>query len=315
MRYILDDLGFIEAVSCNHFNCEGKSKNLLNLSSFVTQTMNGITFTNNGNGSITINGTASTGFGVNFVKLVLKKGTYHLSLNATTPTDFYVYDYDTNTNILNKETTSTLTKDYENIGFDTWINQGITFNNITIYPQIEVGDIATTFSPYGIVEKSCNEYTGAIPEGYESLDDWVLNANIRAYKIANKNLVFDATRDAELEAEWAKAGRIEDYSTEEKIIGSWIDGKSLYRKVISLGNLPNATTKEIATGLSNVIVTKITGYARTSGTNIPLPYIDTGSAANGIMFITRENGSKLIVTAGTNRSAWIGYVSLEYTKI
>lgn len=52
--------------------------------------------------------------------------------------------------------------------------------------------------------KSCTEYTGAIPEGYESLDDWVLNANIRAYKIEDGNLVFDEARAAELEAEWVE---------------------------------------------------------------------------------------------------------------
>lgn len=50
--------------------------------------------------------------------------------------------------------------------------------------------------------KTCTEYTGAIPEGYETLADWVLNANIRAYKITNGNLVYDANRDAALQAEY-----------------------------------------------------------------------------------------------------------------
>lgn len=52
--------------------------------------------------------------------------------------------------------------------------------------------------------KSCTEYIGAIPEGYETLDDWVLNANIRAYKIVDNNLVYDANRAAALEEEWAE---------------------------------------------------------------------------------------------------------------
>jgi hypothetical protein len=51
--------------------------------------------------------------------------------------------------------------------------------------------------------KTCTEYTGAIPTGYETLDDWVLNANIRAYKLnASGNLVYDANRDAALQAEY-----------------------------------------------------------------------------------------------------------------
>ena len=124
------------------------SKNLLNISSFETKTLNGVTITNNGNGSITFNGTASISFGLNLIKFALKAGTYHLSLNKQIPNSIYIYDYDTNTNILNKETTSILTKDYDNIGFDTWIEQGVVFNNLTIFPQLEVGDKATSFEAY-----------------------------------------------------------------------------------------------------------------------------------------------------------------------
>jgi hypothetical protein len=86
--------------------------------------------------------------------------------------------------------------------------------------------------------KTCTEYKGTIPSGYDSLDDWVLNANIRAYKIdSSGNLVFDAGRDATLKTQWAQVGQIEVYSTEEKIIGVWIDGKPLYRKTIYLENV------------------------------------------------------------------------------
>lgn len=50
--------------------------------------------------------------------------------------------------------------------------------------------------------KGCTEYTGTIPDGYTSLVEWSDNANIRAYKIVDGNLTFDADRDAELQAEW-----------------------------------------------------------------------------------------------------------------
>lgn len=48
--------------------------------------------------------------------------------------------------------------------------------------------------------KSCTEYTGTVPDGYDSLEDWAQNANIRAYKIVNKNLTLDSAKDAELTA-------------------------------------------------------------------------------------------------------------------
>lgn len=124
------------------------SKNLLNLYNFQSQTINGVTFTKNKDNSITINGTATSGFGVNFVKLKIKAGTYHLSLNEAVTNDFYIYDYDTNTGIISNNSTATLTQDYNNVGFDTWINSGTTFNNVTIYPQLEEGSTATPYTPY-----------------------------------------------------------------------------------------------------------------------------------------------------------------------
>lgn len=52
--------------------------------------------------------------------------------------------------------------------------------------------------------KTCTEYTGSIPEGYSSLLEWSENAVIQAYKITNGNLVYDASKEAELEANWEK---------------------------------------------------------------------------------------------------------------
>ena len=46
--------------------------------------------------------------------------------------------------------------------------------------------------------KTCTEYTGNIPEGYENLLDWSVTANIRAYKVVDKNLAYDPNRDYKL---------------------------------------------------------------------------------------------------------------------
>ncbi|MBO5843440.1 MAG: hypothetical protein J6Q96_01070 [Bacteroidales bacterium] len=57
-------------------------------------------------------------------------------------------------------------------------------------------------------EKTCTEYTGTIPEGYDSLEEWALYANIRAYKLdTNRNLIFDEIRDAELQEEYATTAK------------------------------------------------------------------------------------------------------------
>jgi hypothetical protein len=168
-----------------------KGKNFLDLSQFKSQTINGVAFTNNKDGSITINGTAETSFGVNFTIIPLKKGTYHLSLNANTPNDFYIYNYDTNENILNKEQTSTLLQDYNNLGLDTWIKQGMTFDNITIRPQLEQGSTTTSYEAY-IDKKIYTKNDNGVYEEFVNVAS--LNALIpqRKYIVINQEYVYDS---------------------------------------------------------------------------------------------------------------------------
>lgn len=43
-----------------------------------------------------------------------------------------------------------------------------------------------------------------------------------------------------------------NFSTSEKVIGTWTDGKPLYQKVISCGALPNSVRKDVAHNISNM---------------------------------------------------------------
>lgn len=51
-------------------------------------------------------------------------------------------------------------------------------------------------------DRTCTEYTGSIPDGYETIEEWAKNANIRAYKVIDGELVYDANKDAELQAQY-----------------------------------------------------------------------------------------------------------------
>lgn len=42
------------------------------------------------------------------------------------------------------------------------------------------------------------------------------------------------------------------YSTDETVVGKWIDGKPIYRKVFEIGSLPNDTTISIPHGIKNL---------------------------------------------------------------
>ena len=61
---------------------------------------------------------------------------------------------------------------------------------------------AVSCTPFNCKDKSCKEYTGAVPANYNSIEEWATTANIRAYYLVDGNLTLDAARAAELEAEW-----------------------------------------------------------------------------------------------------------------
>lgn len=103
------------------------------------------------------------------------------------------------------------------------------------------------------------------------------------------------------------------YSTEEQVVGRWIDGKTLYKKMIELGNLPNETSKNIEIRLSNASFVKMEGYAIDGlGSFIPLPFVSNTLANNvGISII---NNSYIVITTGIDRSKYRVYVTVYYTK-
>lgn len=104
------------------------------------------------------------------------------------------------------------------------------------------------------------------------------------------------------------------YSTSEQVIGTWIDGKPLYRKTINIGNLPNTTTKDYPTGLSNIFVIKIDGFC-TDGTQMfPMNNANPSSINYQIQLWFAYGDSVIKVQTGSDRSGYIGYVTLEYTK-
>lgn len=110
---------------------------------------------------------------------------------------------------------------------------------------------------------------------------------------------------------------IMDYSTSEINTGAtWIDGSAIYKKTVNFGTLPNATSKDVAHGISNLgRVVKIEGYAFRSSdsTNFPIPFASENGANNCIgITVTQTNIS---IGTGTDRSNISEcYVTLYYTK-
>lgn len=108
--------------------------------------------------------------------------------------------------------------------------------------------------------------------------------------------------------------KLETYSTTEQRIGTWTDGKPIYRKVIDFGELP-ATQKSVSHNIENLdFIVKLKGISFRSLDNLffPIPYAAV-TAANVIQLTA--NATQITITTGIDRSN-IGtcYVIIEYTK-
>lgn len=118
------------------------------------------------------------------------------------------------------------------------------------------------------------------------------------------------------------------YSTSEMLTGQeWIDGKVIYRKVISCGALPNATLKNVAHGVSGMTkVLSLRGTA-TNGTNqMMLPRAEGASQAvneAGVATYTvladcvelYATATNVVLVSVSDLSAYTSsYVVMEYVK-
>ena len=108
-----------------------------------------------------------------------------------------------------------------------------------------------------------------------------------------------------------------DYSTEEKIVGTWIDGKPVYQKTVNCGALPNKTTKQIIHGISGIDkVIKLNGFAwrGSNSTMITLPYINNQLTSDTRVMAQTTSNNILIGTSQDMSSFTESYITLQYTK-
>lgn len=110
------------------------------------------------------------------------------------------------------------------------------------------------------------------------------------------------------------AAAFTDYSTTEQNTGRlWIDGKTIYRKEINLGSLPNAIPGSVAHGISNLsTVTSLSGFATNGTVFLPLPLARYNNFASQIGLYA--DTTNIVVEPGNDRTAYTGYVVIEYTK-
>ncbi len=104
------------------------------------------------------------------------------------------------------------------------------------------------------------------------------------------------------------------YSTKERVIGKWLDGKPIYRKVINWGALPDNNASLKPHNISNIDnIIKVFGwsYRQSDNTFLPLPHV----AFNNTAVTLYASKTGITIVTYTSRSAFSKtYVVLEYTK-
>lgn len=120
-------------------------KNLLP-NNATSQTSNGVTFTVNADGSITANGTATQLIGRNISPTLNLSGTYTLS-GCPKNGGIDSYQLDSSGAYPDTGNGNTFTID-GSLQIRIRIASGYTCNNLTFYPQLELGSTATSYEPY-----------------------------------------------------------------------------------------------------------------------------------------------------------------------
>lgn len=155
------------------------AKNLLkNGADSVTKTYNGVTATLNSDGSLTINGTATSDFYYYFVKdFVLKAGKYILSNGKAGNSNVMLQmNGEATASVVATEAEVTLETD-ATVNIFARVRSGGTANNITFYPMLRSASITDdTYVPYGMSNAELtakkqdagnyvNNGSGALPGG------------------------------------------------------------------------------------------------------------------------------------------------------
>lgn len=111
---------------------------------------------------------------------------------------------------------------------------------------------------------------------------------------------------------WSAWSTFDNYSTDEQVVGRWIDGKPIYRKIATIPNLTTTTYSATSLGINDVeTMTNISGYM----TNSTYSHIGVGTN-----FASGYSVTVVYKTNGTFQTELTGYASgkltliAEYTK-
>lgn len=116
--------------------------------------------------------------------------------------------------------------------------------------------------------------------------------------------------------QWENGDDYHVYSTDERVVGKWIDGKPIYEKIIDIAQLPNNNIVSYPTNISNIgIVVEIKGI--TKGYNnsfLPLPLANPNSVNDNIYVNYQKDTNSIRIYTKVDYSNEGAYITMCYTK-
>ena len=200
----------------------------------------------------------------------------------------------------------------EFISFDGKNNYGVISTSTTY----SVNHIKNNYTFSCIKAYSSSNPNFYSAQGYGFYDDTHLTLcweNYAGWEHNTSHIIVTGIRDRVSDAE----KNFNKYSTTEEVVGTWISGETIYRKVVSCGTLPNKTDKTVAHGISNLNhIIQVSGFCKDASQSYPLPFPnDRDSTGVGSVGIWVDKTNITISCLGTYYPSVIEtYVILEYTK-
>ena len=105
------------------------------------------------------------------------------------------------------------------------------------------------------------------------------------------------------------------YSTKETLTGgTWIDGKTIYKKTIEFGKLPNNNNKGVNLNIPNLgmIIGTEAFCVYSNGVNFPIPFTNLNDFNSSVML--NYTATQVVITTKSDRSGATGYITMYYTK-
>lgn len=107
---------------------------------------------------------------------------------------------------------------------------------------------------------------------------------------------------------WVNGNDLHEYSTEEKVVGKWVDGKDIYEKVINVTTLNVGNNVINFNNLNNII--SYSGFLTIGDAKRNFPYLQNGTV--GKVVINEYYNDRIIVISNWKCSNV--HIIIQYTK-